>query len=104
MLRQRKVQYARHSPDRAHLLPTSCLHPVSYTHLITIRMILEPLESSMSLLDGPENGASSLRSFLNREVWSKVDQAVAGLLDATTVADLMREFENRDHAVDSSSL
>ena len=71
---------------------------------ITIRMILEPLESSMSLLDGPENGASSLRSFLNREVWSKVDRAVACLLDATTVADLMREFENRDHAVDSSSL
>ena len=71
---------------------------------ITIRMILEPLESSMSLLDGPENGASSLRSFLNREVWSKVDRAVAGLLDATTVAELMREFENRDRAVDSSSL
>ena len=71
---------------------------------ITAAMILGALEGSMSLTDGAEEGTTRLRAFLTRRVWDRVDGAVAELLRETTVADMIREFENREQAVDSSGL
>lgn len=71
---------------------------------ITMRAILGALEGSMSLTDGADVSATRLRSFLTRAVWDRADSAVAALLDEITVADMIREFESRDQAVDSSGL
>ncbi|MBC5649524.1 RrF2 family transcriptional regulator [Christensenella tenuis] len=71
---------------------------------ITIYRILDALESSLSLTEGSEPDAPPLRAFLNKEVWDRIDSTVAGLFDSITVADLIREFENRDRAVNSSGL
>lgn len=71
---------------------------------ITIYRILEALESSLSLTEGAEPDALPLRAFLNKEVWDRVDSTIAGLFNSITVADLIREFENRDRAADSSGL
>lgn len=71
---------------------------------ITMRMILSALEGSMSLTDGAGSDGPALRTFLTREVWNRVDDAVAALLDTTTIEDMVREFEHRAQAVDSSGL
>lgn len=71
---------------------------------ITMQMILGALEGSMSLTDGTDDGNSALRAFLRHKVWDRVDEAVAKLMEQTTIADMIREFENRGRAVDSSGL
>ncbi len=71
---------------------------------ITMEMILTALEGSLSLTEGAREEESPLRSFLTKNVWDEVDGAVLNLLRTTTIEDMIREFENRDQAVDSSGL
>lgn len=61
---------------------------------ITVRMILDALESSTSLLEEEAQDAPPLRRFLNRAVWQKADKAVLSLLSSTTLADLAERAEH----------
>ena len=52
---------------------------------ITARMVLEPLEKDLSITDrDPAAPESSLRAFLETEVWDPVDEGVLGVLETTT--------------------
>ena len=56
---------------------------------ITARMVLEPLERDLSITDRdipPLPG--TIRDFLEREIWDKVDQNVLHVLETTTLRDL----------------
>ncbi len=56
---------------------------------ITARMVLEPLEKDLSITDrDPAAPESSLRAFLETEVWDPVDEGVLGVLETTTLRDL----------------
>ena len=71
---------------------------------ITMKMILTALEGIMSLTDGDTGNYTALRAFLTENVWNKIDDTIMRLLEQTTIEDLIHEFENREQAVDSSSL
>ena len=71
---------------------------------ITMKMILTALEGSMSLTDGDAGNDTALRAFLTENVWNKIDDTIMRLLEQTTIEDMIHEFENREQAVDSSSL
>lgn len=71
---------------------------------ITMKMILTALEGSMSLTDGDTGNDTALRAFLTENVWNKIDDTIMRLLEQTTIEDMIHEFENREQAVDSSSL
>ena len=52
-------------------------------------MVLEPLEKDLSITDrDPAAPESSLRAFLETEVWDPVDEGVLGVLETTTLRDL----------------
>lgn len=78
--------------------------PAHSSDKITMKMILDVLEGSMSLTDGTVGKVPKLRAFLNKNVWDHVDHRMDELLASKTISDMILEFENRDQAADSSGL
>lgn len=72
---------------------------------LTVEQILSALESDLSITDrSREAGDTSIRRFLNRAVWDKVDERVLAVFQKTTLSDLAEEFQKQQQAHDSSAL
>ncbi|MDF1493207.1 RrF2 family transcriptional regulator [Caproiciproducens sp. CPB-2] len=70
---------------------------------ITLRDIMTVLEGDMSVYDNLGE-RTSIRSFLNRNVWDMIDRSVDEVLTGTTLEDVLKDIEARQLSADCSEL
>ena len=70
---------------------------------ITLRDIMTVLEGDMSVYDNLGE-RTSIRSFLNRNVWDVIDRSVDEVLTGTTLEDVLKDIEARHLSADCSEL
>lgn len=69
-------------------------------HLIKLREIIELLEGRIALVECITNPRSCKRSHLcvTRDIWSELDKATNGILDLTTLRDLVERHTTKTQA------
>ena len=71
---------------------------------LSIWELMHVLEGSMSVSDPLTQDSPSLRRFLQRSVWDKVDQNVEKALSEITLKDLTKQFQSQESSALSSGL